>query len=234
MKRRGALGILLHLPVAVMLICNGCAGSFLKPYGFVAKDAERIRQDGQDVFIPQNAPSVSQGYSPDTTRTVGGTDQPYEHKGIEIDGPHDHIGIDVFAEPGTPVLAVASGVVTGSFFEPFYGNHVEILFRENDDGTLIKGNFFHLDTRLVKEGESVTRGQQIGTLGSSGILASYPHLHYEIRHGMKSTYVEPQNPHLYWADGVGIITCYDKNKQWPDTPFQTTYPVPCRGVNRDY
>jgi murein DD-endopeptidase MepM/ murein hydrolase activator NlpD len=218
------------LCLTLILLCSGCAGLFIKPYGFAASDAEKIRRDGSAVFIPGNAPSISQGYNPDPMPRYH-LDKSYDHRGIEVDGSHDHTGIDIFAKKGTPVLAVASGVVTGSYYEPFYGNHVEMNFGRNTEGLLVKGNFFHLDERLVKEGDEVTRGQQIGTLGSTGLLASYPHLHYEIRLGDLAGYFEATNPHWYWADGVGIVTCFDTGRKWPDEPFQTTYPVPCRGVN---
>ena len=227
------VGVVICLCSAALLICSGCAGLFIKPYGFVASDAQKIRKDGRAVFIPENAPSIPQGYSP-APLSKSHIDQSYDHRGIDIEESHDHTGIDLLGKKGTPVLAVAGGVVTGSYFEPFYGNHVEIDFGKNEDGLLVKGNFFHLDKRLVKEGDKVARGQQIGTLGSTGMLASYPHLHYEIRLGTQPDYFEATNPHWYWADGVGIVTCFDSDKKWPAKPIRTTYPVPCRGVNWQY
>jgi murein DD-endopeptidase MepM/ murein hydrolase activator NlpD len=91
--------------------------------------------------------------------------------------------------------------------------------------------YVHLDKRLVKKGDTVIRGQQIGTLGSTGLLAGgFPHLHFEIRSGLipEISKSEPHNPHRFWSDGIGIVTCFDAMKPLSDRPFRTTYPVPCK------
>jgi len=96
---------------------------------------------------------------------------------------------------------------------------------------MAKARFPHLKKRLVQEGETVIRGQQIGTLGATGVLAGgLLHLHYEIQVGAQQDALEPINPHWLWTDGVGMVTCFDSSTTWPDTPLTTTYPVPCRGV----
>jgi hypothetical protein len=91
----------------------------------------------------------------------------------------------------------------------------------------------HLDARLVQTGDRVARGQQVATLGRTGMLAGgIPHLHFEVRTKQPVPYAifEPQNPNLFWADGPGIITCFDRGRAFDDTRFTTTYPVPCRGL----
>ncbi|MDP2647084.1 MAG: M23 family metallopeptidase [Desulfobacterales bacterium] len=194
----------------------------LKPYGEAAPDAASVRADGGTVFLPENAPSISQGYNP----------QPSDSS--ERQNAPDHEGIDIFAQTGTPVIAPAPGIVTGSFYEPVYGNHVVLNHGKGPDGLLVSSQFFHLQERLVKKGDKVARGRQIGTLGSTGLLsAGFPHLHYEIRvsAGPGQSRSEPVNPHRFWADGAGIVTCFDVNRQWADMPFKTTYPVPCRGTD---
>jgi murein DD-endopeptidase MepM/ murein hydrolase activator NlpD len=113
-----------------------------------------------------------------------------------------------------------------------YGNHIEIDLGKDEKGRSVQANFLHLKKRLVQEGDTVSRGQQIGTLGATGVLAGgLPHLHYEIYVGHEQKALEPINPHRLWADGPGMVTCFDSSRTWPDTPLTTTYPVPCRGVN---
>jgi len=186
---------------------------FIQQYGYVSSDAEIIRENRKKAYIPGNAPSISQGYKPHNNKNGG------------------HEGIDIISSKGTPVIAVASGVVIHSFYRPLFGNRVLINHGKDQGGIIVMSRYVHLDKRMVKKGDKVSRGQQIGTLGSTGLLAGgFPHLHFEMRSG---AYPElsgsaPHNPHKYWADGVGIVTCFDVNKNWPDNPFSTTYPVPCK------
>ena len=213
--------MLIILAAAILLVLNGCGYFWVEPYGDIARDIKPVRADGQPVFMPENAPSITQGYFPLPERgPVGG----------EAGG---HNGIDITADRGTPVLAPASGVVIKSYFEPLYGNHVELDLGRDEMGRLVHVKLLHLKKRLVREGDTVVRGQQVGTLGSTGILAAgLPHVHYAIFvKGEKQAAFEPINPHQLWADGVGIVTCFDSTMTWPDTPLKTTYPVPCRGVS---
>jgi murein DD-endopeptidase MepM/ murein hydrolase activator NlpD len=205
---------------AALLILSGCVGFWIKPYGSLASDIAPIRADGQAVSLPENAPSISQGYRP----------APYDP--FNTEHVHNHTGIDIIGKKGTPVIAPASGVVTGSYFELMYGHHIEIDLGRDENGRQVKANFLHLKKRLVQKGENIARGQQIGTLGATGVLAGgFPHLHYEILVGAEQDVLEPINPHWLWANGVGIVTCFDRSKNWSATPLKTTYPVPCRDVN---
>lgn len=196
------------------MLLSGCAELFLQPYGYVATDTDNVREDGRPAYLPEGAPSISQGYRP----------RPSDDSIIRA----GHEGIDIYAKTGTPVIAPAAGTVSDSYFEPFYGNHIVIEHGRNEDGNVVISKFMHLDKRLVTKGEKVVRGQQLGTIGSTGILASYPHLHFEIRTSDHRRYSSPSNPHRFWADGAGMVTCFDESIELPDVPFRTTYPVPCR------
>jgi murein DD-endopeptidase MepM/ murein hydrolase activator NlpD len=87
-----------------------------------------------------------------------------------------HKGIDISAETGTKVYAAGGGVVTvaGSRHDG-YGNNIVINHKVRGLST----RYAHLSTMLVKVGETITRGQLIGTVGNTG-LSTAPHLHYEI------------------------------------------------------
>jgi murein DD-endopeptidase MepM/ murein hydrolase activator NlpD len=213
---------MIALCAVAMLTLSGCAGLFVKQYGFVASDAEKVRKDGSAVFIPENAPSIIQGYTPkplEKSQTVTYT---------------VHNGIDIYGKTGIPVITAAAGIVISSYYEPFYGNRVVIDHGQDENGLFIMSRYLHLGKRLVKNGDKVVRGQQIGTLGHTGLQAAFiPHLHYEIRIGVELDQFqsEPMNPHRFWVDGIGVVTCFDSSRQWADIPFKTTYPVPCRGVD---
>jgi murein DD-endopeptidase MepM/ murein hydrolase activator NlpD len=85
-----------------------------------------------------------------------------------------HTGLDFAAEPGTPILAAAGGVVVVQEFHPAYGHMVEI-----DHGKDLVTRYAHASRVLVKSGDIVKRGQHIADVGSSG-RSTGPHLHFEV------------------------------------------------------
>jgi murein DD-endopeptidase MepM/ murein hydrolase activator NlpD len=87
-----------------------------------------------------------------------------------------HEGIDFEADSGTPVLAAAGGVVEYAGPHPQYGNLIEI-----DHGNDLSTRYAHLSKILVRTGEIVMRGHEIGLSGATG-RATGPHLHFEIRY----------------------------------------------------
>jgi murein DD-endopeptidase MepM/ murein hydrolase activator NlpD len=194
----------------LLLLLPACASLWPAPYGEAVPDADSVRADGGPNVMPPNAPSIMNGHWAD-----------YE----------GHAGIDVIGDVGLPVLAPADGVVVGSFLEPMYGHNIVIRHADDADGAAIQTRLVHLDSRLVEEGEQVRRGQQIATLGRTGLLAGgIPHLHFEVQRRPPRPYrlFEPVNPHLYWADGPGFVTCFDPALDFPGEPFLATYPVSCR------
>ncbi len=89
----------------------------------------------------------------------------------------NHTGLDFATASGTPIVAVANGVITKTGSAGAYGNQtIETLA----DGTEIW--YCHQTSIGVSPGETVTSGQQIGTVGSTGNTTG-PHLHLEVRPG---------------------------------------------------
>lgn len=86
-----------------------------------------------------------------------------------------HLGTDFAASTGTPARTVGDGVVTFSGVQNGYGNVVFIKHRGNTETV-----YAHLSKLLVRRGESVSQGQTIGLVGSTG-WATGPHLHFEVR-----------------------------------------------------
>ena len=88
-----------------------------------------------------------------------------------------HTGLDFAAPTGTPIFAIASGVVTSTGYDGAYGNKtVETL----PDGTELW--YCHQTTIGVTVGEKITQSEQIGTVGSTGHTTG-PHVHIEVRPG---------------------------------------------------
>lgn len=92
-------------------------------------------------------------------------------------GKYNHPGLDFTAPRGTPVFAAAPGKVTTaklSSLQAGHGNYIAI-----SHGNGFTTQYAHLDEVLVRNGEKVSKGQVIGTVGNSG-GSIVPHLHYEI------------------------------------------------------
>ena len=81
--RARVIRIMIALCAVAILTLAGCAGLWIEQYGFVAPDAEKIREDGCTVFIPGNAPSIAQAYDPDPSDKFYG-DTPLRHEGFLV------------------------------------------------------------------------------------------------------------------------------------------------------
>lgn len=94
--------------------------------------------------------------------------------------PEFHGGIDIAAEPGTPVLATAGGQVAQVGEAGNYGRYITLL---HPDGS--ESHYGHLQSASVRVGQIVAFGQQIGAVGATGRTTG-PHLDYRIsRNGAK-------------------------------------------------
>jgi murein DD-endopeptidase MepM/ murein hydrolase activator NlpD len=102
--------------------------------------------------------------------------------------PSRHEGLDFVGPLGTPVVASAPGVVTRSEWSGAYGNLVEVAHAQG-----FHSRYAHLNERKVAEGDKITRGSEVGTLGSTG-RSTGPHLHYEIVYKDEAI-----NPTRIWA-----------------------------------
>jgi len=94
-----------------------------------------------------------------------------------------HNGIDIGARHGATVVAADSGTVITSTYNSSYGNYIVI-----SHGNGITTLYAHLSSRSVSSGSSVSKGQQIGLVGSTGISTG-PHLHFEV--SVNGTRVNP-------------------------------------------
>jgi murein DD-endopeptidase MepM/ murein hydrolase activator NlpD len=101
-----------------------------------------------------------------------------------------HTGLDFAAPSGSPIYAIANGVVTSAGYDGAYGNKtVETL----PDGTEIW--YCHQSTIGVEVGDKIIQSEQIGTLGSTGHVTG-PHVHIEVRPGGGDP-VDPYPEFLY-------------------------------------
>ena len=85
-----------------------------------------------------------------------------------------HTGLDFSADPGTPILAAAGGVVVAQEYHAAYGNMVDI-----DHGNDLVSRYAHASRVFVKKGDLIKRGQRIAEVGTSG-RSTGSHLHFEV------------------------------------------------------
>ena len=102
---------------------------------------------------------------------------------------NNHTGIDIPASSGTSILAAKSGVVTTSTYNNSYGNYVVV---SHSDGTSTL--YAHMVRRNCSKGDTVSQGQVIGYVGTTG-SSTGNHLHFEVR--VNGSRVDPIN---YFTD----------------------------------
>ena len=94
-----------------------------------------------------------------------------------------HGGVDIAAARGTEIAAANSGKVLFAEYIALTGNTVCI-----EHGMGLKTWYYHMDSLSVSEGETVSKGQKIGEVGSTG-FSTGPHLHWAA--SVFNVYVNP-------------------------------------------
>ncbi len=87
-----------------------------------------------------------------------------------------HFGVDLAAPKGTPILAPADGIVSLASEEMYFEGSLIMI----DHGQGLISYYLHNEEVLVQEGERVTQGQQIATVGSRG-RSTGPHLCWRLK-----------------------------------------------------
>lgn len=113
---------------------------------------------------------------------------PFGYRNCPFHGQELHGGCDIPAPSGTPIRAAKSGVVVISTYNSSYGNYVVIA---HSDGS--RTMYAHQSQRAVSAGETVSQGQTIGYVGTTG-SSTGNHLHFELwLNSSSSSRVNPVN-----------------------------------------
>jgi murein DD-endopeptidase MepM/ murein hydrolase activator NlpD len=151
------------------------------------------------VFLPVANAAVKSSFADRRT---------YLYNGKAVD-QQDHLGFDMASVQHAPIVAVNDGVVVLAEYFGIYGNTVVV-----DHGYGLQSLYGHLSTIGVKEGDRVTRGQELGRSGATG-LAAGDHLHFAfLLHGLAV------NPVEWWDEHW--ITDRLARKLGPALPFEPT------------
>ncbi len=96
-----------------------------------------------------------------------------------------HNGLDMAAAGGTAILAAYDGDVVGAAYNNSMGNYIMI-----DHGSGLYTIYMHCSALYVSKGQTVTKGQKIAAVGSTG-RSTGNHLHFSVR--LNGNYVNPWN-----------------------------------------
>lgn len=122
-------------------------------------DREEIASKNISIILPVNGT---------VTSTYGAREEVFENVGY-------HTGVDIANILNTPIASATDGtVVFTQSMDKYYGNNIEI----EKDGVIFK--YAHLNQINVSEGDTVSQGDIIGLMGSTG-ASTGSHLHFEIK-----------------------------------------------------
>lgn len=126
-----------------------------------------------------------------------------------------HAGLDIGLPVGTPLLAVADGVILHAIptNSSEAGIHIDL---KTDSGVIAR--YLHMSQVAVKTGDRVSKGQILGLSGNTG-LSSGPHLHFEVR--------APVELHASIASATGSNETQDNLRGYlpPAVPAEPWLPV---------
>ncbi len=91
---------------------------------------------------------------------------------------HEGMDIALGYGIGSPIYSIGDGVVVDVLYQKTGGKMIII-----DHGNNIFSMYAHLNSQLVKEGQTVRRAEKIGTMGNTGFTTG-PHLHLSVSTGM--------------------------------------------------
>ena len=142
-----------------------------EPVTEATKPTEGTTSSGEGWIVPCTYRQLSSPFGQRESPTAGASSN---HQGIDLAGPE-----------GTPIYATKSGVVTVNSSSRSAGIYITI--RHDNTYSSI---YMHLSQSIVKKGQTITQGQLIGYMGSTGV-ATGSHLHFGII--CNGAYVNPAN-----------------------------------------
>lgn len=178
-------------PASVTVLSAGVGGQYvpLEPedalrlsastyssYKDLAAEAERLgtsleaalAEAEKIAYLRSITPSIYPTISTHITSGFGFRRDPFTKKSAS------HNGIDFGGSVGDPVFATAAGTVSRTGYDRAMGNYIFVKHGNN-----LETVYMHLSKTLVKKGQTVKKGEKIGSLGSTG-RSTGPHLHYEV------------------------------------------------------
>ncbi len=140
-----------------------------------AKDLKRINAESKAIRHARNRYSSTSWYRKGFVWPVHGRISGIYGSLRILNGKkrRPHLGVDIAAAKGVPVVAAAAGVVTLAAADMFYTGNTVMIDHGQGVGTI----YAHLSKLLVQPGKKVKRGARIGLIGATGRVTG-PHLHW--------------------------------------------------------
>ncbi|MGL4696902.1 murein hydrolase activator EnvC family protein [Enterococcus larvae] len=164
------------------------------PQAEVSPTTEITNTDTEDEIadiVPENSEvtaetpvDTSSGWGMPVSSVVVTSGYGYREDPTGISGTF-HEGIDFGGSSSTVIMAVKSGTIADAGYDGMSGNYVII---NHGDGYY--SLYAHLSSSTVSTGQQVTKGQQVGYMGTTGNSTGV-HLHFGISTGLWSGYVNP-------------------------------------------
>ena len=164
-----------------------------------AEEAARAREgageaSGQAVDAPKDTEKKSSSSSSSGSKATGSLSWPlpasdyitsgFGHRESPTAGASsNHQGIDIGASTGSSITAADGGTVITASYSSSAGNYVV-----SSHGNGLSTVYMHCSKLLVSEGDTVSKGQTIAKVGSTG-YSTGPHLHFGVR--KNGSYVDP-------------------------------------------
>jgi murein DD-endopeptidase MepM/ murein hydrolase activator NlpD len=134
-----------------------------------------------------------------------------------------HAGVDLGGKIGSPVLAAADGVVARLIdYQDGCGTGVILAHTGFRRWTA----YCHMQQAMVQQGQTVSRGETIGLIGTSGNAVNVPHVHWELCTSDCSSHRDGDLSGT--ADPLPLVAgCFDPRTAYPIDRLVLTLPVEC-------
>ncbi len=217
--------------LSLSFFCISCSHRNIIETGHIERHGEE-NPHGIRLNIGNNVPSIVSDYN-SRFSTFG-----------SIRSRGRHTGLDFKAPIGQPVIAASDGRVIRALYLSCGGNTVYITHGRDQKDNYIGTGYTHLDKIFVQKGQLIKRGERIGTVGITGSCASgnVPHLHFLVFKAKKKYHLgcayisknpnkdlpckgKRMNPHKFWYDGEGIMSCFGKHKIY-ESKMRTKFTIP--------
>lgn len=150
-------------------------------------DVKRIKADNTKIWSVRGTmtpdPRFVSGFIWPVTGPISGVFGSQRILNGKPKNPHN--GVDVAAPKGTKIVAPAAGVVVLTHGDMFYTGKTLMI----DHGLGLTSVYAHMDSILVVEGQVVSQGTPIGSIGNTGRTTG-PHLHWGLT--WKGTHLDPK------------------------------------------